>query len=322
MDIIGWIESVGQDVRYGLRMIRKSPMFALVVVLSLSIGIGANATLFSLIDAMLLRNLPLERPKELVYFEWGAQSNWLALNISGTTNRDAKTRETTSTSFSYETFQRFREQTQTLSGVVAFAPLGDLAVNVDGHTGLVPNGQLTSGNYFSALGAQAVIGRTLTEDDDRQAHPVAVISYRYWERQFDKKPDVLGKPIVVNGVPLTIIGVTRPDFVGTEGFAQPTDLFFPLSLEPQQLPVSGQSRTGYPWRWWVRIMGRMKPGVTFNQVHAELEHVFQVSAVDAWKAAPQKSRGTSPPKPEMPRLIVLSGSRGSEDNVSQPSLLF
>src|SRR5262249_27506528 len=114
VDMYGWIESIGQDIRYGSRMIRRSPVFALVVVLSLAIGIGVNATLFSLTDAFLLRTLPLDHVRDLVYFQWASRSTWFALSSIGTESRDPKTGETTSTSFPYPMVQRLRESTQTL----------------------------------------------------------------------------------------------------------------------------------------------------------------------------------------------------------------
>jgi predicted permease len=320
MNLPGLVESVEQDIRYGIRMIARNRVFSIIVVLSLALGIAANTTLFSFIDAMLLRPLALPDASGLVYFEWRAHSNWLSMGTRGTTNYDETTKMRTSTSLSYDLFKRFRTQSATLAEVFAFSPLYQVTVSSEGQPDLIP-GQLVSGNYFSGLRAGAAIGRVLTEKDDMEGTPAAVISYRYWQRRFDGRSDVLGKAIVLNGLPLTIVGVTQPGFLGTSGFGSPTDISIPFGVEPQIPQFRAGSGLAQPAIWWVRIMGRLKPGFTYSQVRAELEPVFWAAALDGWNAAPPDRREDPGPQREMPQLAVLSGARGLTDNFDRPFLL-
>jgi predicted permease len=318
MDIAGWLESLARDIKYGCRMIRRNLIFSAVVVLSLAIGIGANATLFSLVDAILLRELPLEGANELVFLQWKARSTWFALSTVGTSYRDAVTQEMTTTSFSYSSLKAFRDQSGTLSEIFAYSPLYEVTFSADGQPELV-QGQLVSGNYFQALRVRAAIGRTLNEQDELEASPVAVISHRYWQRRFAADSNVIGKAIVLNGVPLTIAGVTQEDFLGVQGFGQPTDISVPISLE-KQLPSGGRTRIDEPWSYWVRILGRLKPGTHIEQVRAELEPVFHNVAVDGWNAAPAQNRGSTQ-RGEMPRLVVLPGNRGLTDGLDDAATI-
>src|SRR5262249_28056161 len=146
-------------------------------------------------------------------------------------NFDEKTRESISTSFSYPAFQAMRAGTRTLDSVFSYAPLSQVTISSDGQPDLV-SAQLVSGNYFSSLHVGTAAGRAITDDDDTSASPVAVISFRYWERHFSRT-DVVGKSVVMNGVPLTIIGVTQPGFPGMQGFGTPTDISVPMGLAGQ-----------------------------------------------------------------------------------------
>ncbi|HXU09292.1 MAG TPA: ABC transporter permease, partial [Blastocatellia bacterium] len=176
--------SILQDVNYGIRMLVKSKVFSAVAIVSLGLAIGANTAIFSLVDAVVLRTLPVKKPNELVLFNWLSGEAFMARSISGTLDKDKATGLSTSTSFSYDTFKQFREQTRTLTDVLAFAELEQLTVNIDGQAAIA-TGQVVSSNYYSSLGVSAIAGRALTADDDQLgADPVAVISYRYWQRRF------------------------------------------------------------------------------------------------------------------------------------------
>ncbi len=185
--------SFGQDLRYGIRMLLKSKGFTLVAVLSLALGIGANTALFSLIDAVLLKMLPVERPKELVLFNWISGPRGMAWSSQGRISTDPASGMRTSTSFSYLAFERIRDNDEALSEVFAFAPLSQLNVSVDGRPEIAA-GQLVSGGYYGGLGVKAILGRTITADDDKAgAHPVAVITHRYWQRRFGQDAQTLGR---------------------------------------------------------------------------------------------------------------------------------
>src|SRR5262245_57172265 len=185
-----------QDLHFGVRMLLKSKGFTLIVVLSLALGIGANSAIFSLIDAVLLKALPVKNPEQLFFIERGG--------VSQGPKR--------SSNISYTFFDQLRARHDVLAGVCAFAGIS-LTVRIDGEAEFV-QGQRVSGGFFEALGVHALLGRTLTEDDDKipGGHPVAVISYNYWQRRFARDPAIVGKTIEVNGYPFTIIGVTTRDF--------------------------------------------------------------------------------------------------------------
>lgn len=158
---IPFVDHAVRDVHYALRVLRRSPVFTLTVVLSLGLGIGANTALFSLVDALLLRSLPVARPDELVLLRWVAHDGAMSGSIDGSINRDEGTGLVTSTSFSYTTFQRFHDDSQSLSSVFAFAPMEQLNIVVDGDA-QVAHGQLVSGDYYSGLGVTS-----FSRTDDR-----------------------------------------------------------------------------------------------------------------------------------------------------------
>src|SRR5881397_82690 len=177
------IETVVQDLRYGLRMLARNPGFTAVAVLTLALGIGANTAIFSLVDAVLLRLLPVRNPEQLVIFAHGG--------------REASTRGS-----NYPLYEFLRDRNQSLAGLFAFWPM-DLKVRTGGGAQSIA-GQFVTSNYFSVLGVNPSIGRTLAAGDDTDP-AVAVISHRFWQRNFGADPAIAGKPLVVNGTPLTII---------------------------------------------------------------------------------------------------------------------
>jgi predicted permease len=301
-----WIEQLAQDLRYALRMLRRSPGFTAVAVLSLALGIGANTAIFSLVDEVLLKTLPVQRPEELVLFNWLSGPKAMSRGMSGSVGKDPATGLRTSTSFSYLTFERFRDYGETLAEVFAFAPIQQLNVNVDGQAEIA-DGQLISGNYYAGLGLRPFQGRTITTADDRaEAGPVAVITYRYWQRRFGLDPAVVGKTVQVNGVPFTIVGITPPGFNGALQVGQSADLSIPIAMEPRLRP--GNSNLSQPWLWWVRIMGRLKPGITSDQARGNFEAVFQQSALDGWLAGSGQKEARE--LRDGPALRVGSGGQG------------
>ena len=312
-----------QDLRYGVRMLRNSKIFTAVAVLSLALGIGANTALFSLIDAVILKMLPVKNPSELVLFNWLSAPRGLSRGINGTTTRDSATGMTTSTSFSYPAYERFRDNNQTLSDIFAFARLYELNVSIEGQPEIA-GGQMVSGNYYSGLGVNTMMGRPISPDDDTPAaNPVAVITHRYWQRRFASDPEVVGKTVVVNNVPMTIIGVTPPEFFGALQVGESADLSIPFSMQPRLQP--GEANLTKPWFWWVQIMGRLNPGVTGEQAVAGFESIFQQSAQEGWTAAlsqlPSSSLAQDPAPRSVPKLRWSSGSQGLNEarhDYSQP----
>src|SRR5215510_1787732 len=183
-----------QDLRYGFRLLLKQKGLTAVALLSLALGIGANTALFSIVDAMLLKMLPVREPERLVLFKSVAPPEFSSGSYYGSSNVDQATGLRHRTSFPYQAYQRLREQQGPLSDVFAFSNVG-MNVNADGQAD-VANGQTVTGNYYSALGVQPAIGRLLTDNDDKPgATPVAVLSHRYWQTRFGGDPAVVGKQI-------------------------------------------------------------------------------------------------------------------------------
>jgi predicted permease len=304
-----------QDLRYGFRMLLKQKGLTAVALLSLALGIGANTALFSVVDAILLKMLPVKEPERLVLFKSVAPREFSVGSYNGSSNLDPQTNLQHRTSFAYQTYQRLREQQGPLSDVFAFGSIG-LNVGADGQAD-VAYGQAVTGNYYAALGVQPAVGRLLTDDDDKAgANPVAVLSHRYWQKHFGGDPAVVGKQINLNNVAFTVVGVSAQGFDGTMGVGTTQDVTLPVSLEPQLRPDKKQSFMNGAGMWWLRIMGRLKPGVTAQQAQAQLENAFLQSVLEhrAARQAAQKASGGNviadlDPK-QYPKLIADPGGQG------------
>ncbi len=258
-----WLEHFVQDLRYGFRTTVKNPGFAAVAVLTLALGIGANTAIFSLINTALLKRLPVAHPERLVTI--------------GCSSDDA---------FPYPAFKQLRDHNKVFSGVLAFRFFEDFDFEVDGHAALA-KAQVVSGNYYSVLGVNAILGRTITPDDDRVAGggPVAVITFDYWVRRFNRDPSVVGRRITLNGSPFTIIGVTPPDFFGLVP-GTPVEVSVPISMVDQVRQGWSAAGTPYwvlsaPFRNWLYLMGRLEPGVTQEQALANADPIYRQSMREA-----------------------------------------
>ncbi|HUR59863.1 MAG TPA: ABC transporter permease [Opitutaceae bacterium] len=311
-----WGEQVLQDLRYAVRHLRKAPGFAAVVALSLALGIGASTTIFSFINSALLKPLPVRDPHELVLFEWvrGAQGgapisgSW---GDVGSSDLDPVTGRRGDRMFSLRAFERFREETATLTDVFAVAPFWGATVRVDDQVDRVQSNQLVSGNYFQALGVTVLLGRTLGPEDDRAgATPVAVISHRFWQTRLGGRPTVLGTIIFVNRIGVTIVGVTAPGFDGTLLSAGPIQLTLPLVLAPRLHQVGAKATRLQDG--WLRIMGRLRPSTSAEQAAARLEPILHSLAREAL-----------PKEPDVPRLRATPGAwgRGETDRRNEAEQL-
>jgi predicted permease len=296
-------------------MLLKQKGLTAVALLSLALGIGANTALFSIVDAMLLKMLPVKEPERLVLFKSVAPKDFSVGSYNGSSNNDPVTGQRIMTSFAYQSYQRMREQQGPLSDIFAFGGVG-LNVNADGQAD-VANGQAVSGNYYRGLGVQPALGRLLTDDDDKPgATPVAVLSHRYWQKRFSGDNAIAGKQINLNNVPFTVIGVSAKGFDGTMGVGTSQDVTIPIAMEPQLYVDKQRSFLSGAGVWWLRIMGRLKPGVTSEQAQAQLENAFQQSVVEhrtARQAAAQASGGNAisnlDPK-QYPHLFADPGGQG------------
>ncbi|HSE19718.1 MAG TPA: ABC transporter permease [Pyrinomonadaceae bacterium] len=243
------------DIRYALRMLTKNPAFAGVVVLTLALGIGANAAIFSLLDQVLLQSLPVANPDQLVV---------LAAYEAKEPDSDS--------SFSYPMYQDLRDQNSAFSGVIA---RGGTQMNVSyGDQTERVRGELVSGNFFEVLGVRPWAGRLFTQDDDRtpSAHPVAVLSYKFWESRFNKDPNLIGKTILVNEYPVTVLGVTPPGFYGIDLSSNP-DVRVPLMMTPVFNPLP-PTRLKSRRHQWLSVMARRKAELSPEQAQASLSVTY------------------------------------------------
>jgi predicted permease len=254
---VGFAESLLQDLRFGLRMLRKNPGFTTVAVLTLALGIGANAAIFTVISAVLLRPLSVQHPEQLVAVGDPTRvHSW----SNGTPGTD---------SFSYPLYREVRDENEVFSSLLATSRLDNARIVIDkGAEDL--HGRVVSENYFETLGVEALIGRTFSSEDGRAPgkDPVAVVSYGYWQRRFAGSAGVLGKTVQLNGVPMTIIGVTGPRFQGEIVEDQP-DIWAPMMMEPQLMPQKAYLETANISA--LLLVGRLKRGVTMQQVKANLD---------------------------------------------------
>ena len=303
-------------------MLLQAKGWTAVVVLSLALGIGANTALFGAVNGLLLTQLNVREPDSLVRLRWYGRNDMVTSSSDYGYIQRAADGVNVRTTFSYPMYQQFVADNQTMTDVFACAPYGRLNVVVDGHAELA-SAFISSGNYYQLLGVNARLGRTIVPDDDKPAAPpVAVISSKYWHTRFGTDPAVLGKAVTVNGVPTTIVGVLPPDFTGVQQpIAELPEIAVPLSMQPQldTPPAKGPNRLGQPTYWWLQIMGRLKPGVTPQQVHGNLEAVFQNTARAGLESHmksltdTERSAAANQDRREVPRLRVESGARGIYD---------
>ena len=304
------MSSLLQDLRYGLQMLVTHRAFTAIAVLTIAIGVGANTALFSVVDAVLLKKLPVNKPDELVLLSasWDGQKFGTG-GFYGSNRLDRQTGLTVGTSFPFQTYTRLRQDSGPLSDVFAFSEV-DMNLNVAGQAEVV-RGQVVSGNYYTALGVPAILGRTITDaDDNASAAAVAVLGHRFWTNRFNADPSIVGKQININNVAFTVAGVTPPEFNGTMDVGSTQDVTVPIAWEPQ---ISGErSLMRGAGLWWLRLMGRLKPGATIEQAQAALAGPFNQSVLE--HRAARQSQAENPLRSvepqDMPRLGVDSGSQG------------
>jgi predicted permease len=277
-----WLDDLIQDLRYGLRQLRRNPGFAAVAVITLALGIGANTAIFSVVNAVLLRSMPVRKPGELV----------LLYARSGTGRHSGGPVVGRWNLVSYDAFQYFARNGRSFQGLAAFRS-GTDAVEVR-WPGVASHGQaeravshLVSGNYLDVMGVSSLSGRVLEPSDDAQsARPVAVISYDYWVRRLNRNPQTVGRSVDLNGTSFTIVGVAPPEFFGERMYDRPPDFWVPLTFQPQIT-----QRKSYLTRqdeYWLNFIGRLKPGITLAQAQAALDVQLREFLVAQAGARPSK----------------------------------
>jgi putative ABC transport system permease protein len=277
-----------QDVRFGLRLLLKHRGMTLIAVLTLALGIGANTAIFTLLDKVLIRPLPVEQPDRLVAF---------VKDASGEPGV-----------FSYPMYAELRERNEVLSGLIAFFQR-PLSLSDGTQTERVV-GQIVSGNYFEVLGVRPALGRFFLPEEDRTpgTHPVVVISHGLWRRRFGADPAVIGRAVDLNGYRHTVVGVAPSEFTGTTR-ATVSDVYVPIMMLTQAMPGTGNDRLNNRNAGWLRFIGRLKPGITREQAQAALTPTVG----DATKTFPGKAVDPT-------RILLMDGSRGLTDRVTDLSL--
>jgi predicted permease len=289
-----FLETLFQDVRYALRTLRKAPGFAAIAVLTLALAIGANTAIFSLIDAVMLRSLPVRNPQQLLLLEWSAKHqpsrsssyNWSGCpGVSSDPNAPLK-----GCTFSYPMFGQLHARQDIFSDICAFVATQQKHLTANGSVSMA-NGFLVSGDFFATLGVRAILGRTLGPADDKPGSPpVVVLSYTFWKSHFGGAPSIIGKSILVEKTPFTVVGVLAPGFAGLDP-GLPDDLWMPLSLQDS---VTNST--------WLEMMARLKPGVSVSQAQSALSIMFAASTTSGSSAMFKPN--------DSPRLELTSAAHG------------
>ncbi len=301
-----WLETLSRDFRGAVRGLRANPLLTAVAVVMLTLGIGANTAIFSVINAVVFRSLPVQDPEQVFFL----RSDPGQPNGAGNTgNGDS--------SFSEYVFEQLRQDRSVFSDVMAYVPLGFNKIAV--RAGNLPeevSGEMVSGNYFSGLGVRPECGRLLTMEDERDHTATVVLSYGYWNRSFGRNCDVVGRSLSIKGIPFTIAGITAPRFIGLGG--TPTDIWIPLQSRPDFNAWGSQDENYYaaPNWWCLPLAARLAPGVNKAQAEAAAAPVFRQAAYEHLGGKPRASE-----KAPTLRLLDAHGLSGYRDDYRKPLTL-
>ena len=294
-----------QDVRYAVRTLAARPLFAGMAALSLALGIGANTVIYSFMDAVLMRALPVPDPDSLIVLNWHTR-DWPAVahSFSGSSFRDPRT-GTTSGNFPYPAFELLKSANPACATIFGFVNAGRLNLGIRGQADLA-SGLYVSGEFFQALAMPPAAGRVIEPADDQFGAPaVAVLSYRYWQQRFGQRPGAVGESILVNNTPFIVIGVAAPEFFGVNPATAP-DIYFPLHSIPfiEMFNFGGDPKARYLDKnsYWIEIMGRLRPGISPTQARNMLAGVFQ-PFINSTASTPKQ-------RADLPALIVREGAGG------------
>lgn len=309
--IHSWLHSLFSDCRFAVRQLRKSPGFTAVSVVILALGIGANTAIFSLTDQILLRNLPVPDPQQLAVLRSPGPDNghcWSDI-------------DNCAQSFTYPMYKALRDHVNAFSGLLAYR---DIDVNISGEGATQSaHGALVSGNYFQVLQLQPTLGRLFNSSDETSpgADPVAVLGYGYWLRQFGADSSILNERLVVNGLPLTVVGVAGKGFDGVQ-IGETPDIFIPVTMKSEMMPTEGhplEDRSDF----WLPVVGRLKPGISLAQAQASLQPIYEPllqedANIRGGFSRKGLERYTSKP------LLLISGAHGRlvlQHDVQEPLLI-
>ncbi len=296
-----WFDELRTDMRYGMRILAKSPAFTMIAALSLALAIGANTTIFAIGKQLLYDRLNVPHAEQLRLLRWNGDGHEAVPGMWGDFDATPDS-GTTSSVFSYPIYQQLRDHNQKLEDLIAFKEDG-MNATIRGNAQRV-NADMVSGNFFAALGVRPELGRVLQPSDDAVpgSGPVVVISDSVWQKHFGRSPSVLGQTVTLNQTVLTIVGVSPRGFTGAKNVQQSPDLFLPISMQAVVDPKGkAASLLTDSSLWWVNIVGRIKPGVKDSEAQAVLGAQFEAAV----RATTVMRKGDS-----IPRLALVDGSRG------------
>ena len=293
-------DELGSDLRYGVRILRKSPGFTLIAAASLALAIGANTTIFAVGKQLLFDRLNVPHPEELRMLRWNGEGNQAIHSMWGEFDSTPQGGMAGSV-FSYPAYVQLRDQNRVLEPLAAFKEDG-MNATIHGNAQRV-DAAMVSGNFYAAMGVRPQLGRALQPSDDAVpgSGTAAVISDSVWQREFGGSDSVLGQTITLNQATMTIVGVNPPGFTGVKNVQQGADVFVPLSMQPVIDPKGQTSLLTDPGLWWLNVIGRTKPGVNDLQAQAALN--VQLKA--AVRATMTVATGET-----IPQLQLADGSRG------------
>jgi len=291
------MDTVVQNIRYALRQLRKYPGFAAIAVLTLAVGIGANVSIFSLVNQVLLKRLPVREPDRLVMLKYTGSDTGHTSSYGGTSDLY----------LSYPMYRDLRDQNQVFEGMLAMFPA---QVGVQWrNTPSLAKSELVSGNYFSLLGVKPALGRLFVSEDSATsgASPLVVLSYRYWNQHFASDPSVISQSLLINGHSYTIVGVVQAGFNSVIGGTLP-DIFVPITMKAQMTPQWDELEDRRSR--WLNIVARLKPGVSVQQAEAGINPLWKSLRAMELQSIPSKSQRFREQFVEKSYLTLLDASRG------------
>jgi macrolide transport system ATP-binding/permease protein len=300
----GFLEQLAQDIRYALRAMAANPLFTATAALSLALGVGANTAIYSFMDAILLRSLPVARPEQLAILEWHAPKRPVVVRgINGSARRYGKG-GTTSPNFPYAAYEMLRADGRVFSKLFGYTYAQPFNVIARGEAESIQGG-FVSGDYFSGLGVPPAAGRLIATDDDRPgAPPTVALTYAYWKRRFNGDAGAVGKSILINNLPFTVAGVCAPGFFGVDPQTNPA-FFLPIhamALVVPNIAAEKTSRFVDNHFYWIEMMGRLQPGVSMARAESALHAQFGAFAANT-AASPKDAE-------VLPELTLEAGGAG------------
>ncbi|MGH9647745.1 MAG: ADOP family duplicated permease [Bryobacteraceae bacterium] len=301
-----WFDQFLQDFRYAVRTLIHTPVFTIMAVLSLALGIGANTAIYSFLDALLLRSLPVREPQRLAVLNWHNKSDHDTVFHGGSGNvyDDAKY-GFAARIFPYPAFENFQRSQTVFSSLFAYLPTRNLNLTIHSQAE-IDAGQYVSGDYFRGLALNPAAGRLLTPDDDRAgAPPVLVSSFGFSQARFGSATAAVGQSILVNNIPFTVVGVAPPDFFGVDP-AVAAKFYIPVHtnslVDPNRFGDARRRRYLDGSDYWIELMGRLRPGVSMTQAQSELATIFH-----AWV---ETTATTDVERTQLPELHLTNGGNG------------